>query len=313
MKSAIVTGANGFLGSAVCRELSHKDYDIIALIRDKSSCTDCIADISGLSFLYLSMDQYENISKVIDKRNVDIFFHFAWHGCSGNARSDYRIQVNNIKQSCEAAKQAKLIGCSRFVFAGSIMENEVISTASHNGKMGANTIYSTAKVAADYMTRAILNDSKTEYIPAIISNIYGPGEVSERLINSTIKKLINGEHCSFTTSEQMYDFIYIDDAARAFVDIGEKGVSGKSYYIGNRKPYKLKEYLSMLRDIVAPNMELGIGELGESNVILDYEKIDTYALNEDIGFEPQISFPEGIRLTESWIRKSLYEGGNSLR
>ena len=48
----------------------------------------------------------------------------------------------------------------------------------------------------------------------MISNIYGPGELSPRLVNTSIRKMLKGEHCAFSAGEQIYDFIYITDAAK---------------------------------------------------------------------------------------------------
>ncbi len=67
-----------------------------------------------------------------------------------------------------------------------------------------------------------------------ISNAYGPFEVNLRFINATLRKMLNGAKCNFTAGEQMYDFIYIIDAAKAFIAIGEKGISNKTYYIGSQ-------------------------------------------------------------------------------
>ena len=89
---------------------------------------------------------------------------------------------------------------------------------------GINTLYCSAKVAADYIARTVSGKLGIEYIRAVISNIYGPGEKSPRLINTSLRKLIRGEHCAFSAGEQMYDFMYISDAAKAFVQIGKKGI-----------------------------------------------------------------------------------------
>lgn len=82
-----------------------------------------------------------------------------------------------------------------------IMETDIIP--------GANTIYSTAKITADYMLRTKSYALGIDYIRAIISNIYGPGEDSPRLVNTSLKKMLGGEHCSFSDGTQMYDYIYI--------------------------------------------------------------------------------------------------------
>lgn len=83
------------------------------------------------------------------------------------------------------------------------------------------------------MARAIAGSLGIDYIRAVISNIYGAGEKSPRLINTTIRKLLNGEHCAFSAGEQLYDFIYVTDAAKMFAALGDSGKSNKTYYIGD--------------------------------------------------------------------------------
>ena len=170
-------------------------------------------------------------------------------------------------------------------------------------KPGLNTLYCSAKVAADYMARTIAGNLGVDYIRAVISNIYGPGELSPRLVNTSLRKLLNREHCAFSAGEQMYDFIYITDAAKTFVAIGEKGINNRTYYIGSQEPRPLKEFLLTLRDCVDPGIEIGLGELPFNGVSLTYKEFDINAVKKDTGFIPEISFKDGIEKTIAWIRE----------
>ena len=90
------------------------------------------------------------------------------------------------------------------------MEYEIEAVMKTESTPGINTLYCSAKTAADYMAKTLAGSLGIDYIRAVISNIYGPGERSPRLINISIRKLLRGEHCAFSAGEQIYDFIYIN-------------------------------------------------------------------------------------------------------
>ncbi|WP_027205253.1 NAD-dependent epimerase/dehydratase family protein [Butyrivibrio fibrisolvens] len=306
MKKALVTGANGFVGAAVCKQLALKNYEVIAVIRNQASDISRLAGIPDIRMVYCDLSDIKNLHHVIADRDVDYTYHFAWTGSSGSLRSNYHVQTDCVKYTCDVVKACSEIGCKRFIFAGSIMEYEIQNAVKNEGKLSANTVYSSAKLAADNMARAISNDLGVEYICGIISNIYGPGEKSPRLVNSTIRKLLKGEHCKFSSGEQLYDFIYIDDAARAFTVIGEKGTNNRSYYIGTN-PRKLKEYLQMIKDVINPDILLGFGELPDPITTLSYSEFDVCALENEFDFDSNISFKEGIEATVRYIKENIYE------
>lgn len=304
MKKAIVTGANGFVGTALCNELSSQGIKVIAVVRNEEENIEGIKNIQGISIVYCDLSDFKNLAKIINDRDVDVFYHLAWVGTAGPLRADSDVQLNNVRYACDTVKACADIGCKRFVFASSIMEYEVSAVMNKDDAPNINTLYCSAKVAANYMARTIAGSIGVDYIRAVISNIYGPGETSPRLINTSIRKLLNGEHCAFSAGEQLYDFIYIDDAIKEFVAIGEKGKANKTYYIGSQNPRPLKEFLCELRDVVVPGTEIGLGELPFNGVSLSYKEFDIYSVENDTGFIPEVSFAEGIRKTMEWIKEN---------
>ncbi len=303
MKKVIVTGANGFIGTAVCRELVNRGIEVIAVVRDKNARIEAIRNVQGIRIVYCDLCNFYSLATLISDRDVDAFYHFAWVGSAGLLRGDIDVQLKNVQYTCDTVRACAAIGCRRFIFASSIMEYEIIAAMETDMTPGINTLYSSAKVAADFMARTLAGELELEYIRAVISNIYGPGEISPRLVNTSIRKLLKGDHCAFSTGEQIYDFIYITDAAKAFAAIGEKGIKNKSYYIGSQNPRPLKEFLLSLRDCVNPEVEIGLGEIPFSGVSLSYREFDIYAVEKDTGFVPEISFKEGIENTIAWINE----------
>ena len=308
MKKVLVTGANGFVGSAVCRELVSKGIRVFAVVRDEDSAIGRIGNLDGLEIIYMDLSAIHKLDDIISDRDFDVFYHFAWTGSAGPLRGDYGVQLKNVEYTCNAVKAARKLGCKRFVFAASIMEYEVQKLMETDKKTGINTLYSTAKLTAEYMARAVADHIGIEYVGGVISNIYGPGETSPRLVNTTIRKLQNGEYCKFSPGEQLYDFIYVDDAAKAFYELGEHALPGQSYYVGSSEVRKLKHYLTAIRDVVSPGTEIGLGAIPFDGVSLTYEELDVHALRKQTGFVPSVSFEEGIRRTSQWIREVKNNG-----
>ena len=308
MKKVLVTGANGVVGSAVCRELDSRGIRVSAVVRDEDSAVGRIGDIDGIDIIYMDLSAIHKLHEIVSDRDFDVFYHFAWTGSAGPLRGDYSVQLKNIEYTCNAVKAARKLGCSRFVFAASIMEYEVRKLMETDKKAGINTLYSTAKLAAEYMARAEADHEGIVYVGGVISNIYGPGETSPRLVNTTIRKLQNGDYCTFSPGEQLYDFIYVDDAARAFYELGENALPGRSYYVGSGEIRQLRYYLETIRDVVAPGTEIGLGAIPFDGVSLTYKELDTDALRKDTGFVPAVGFEEGIRRTDLWIREVRKNG-----
>lgn len=302
MKKAIVTGANGFVGTALCRELSARGVQVIAVVRNEDEVISDIVHLDGLRIVYCDLAQFYRLSDIILDRDVDVLYHLAWIGSAGPLRGNVDIQLENVRYACDTVKACAAMNCRRFVFASSIMEYEIDAIMKEDNTPPINTLYCSAKVAADYMSRTVAGSLGVQYIRGVISNIYGPGEKSPRLINSSLRKLLNGEKCAFSAGEQMYDFIFIDDAAKAFVAIGDSGVPNKTYYIGSQNPRKLKEFLIEMKNQVDPAIAIGLGEIPFSGVSLSYTEFDIRAIKNDTGFVPEIDFEEGIGRTIDWIK-----------
>ena len=304
MKKAIVTGANGFIGTALCKELTVQNVEVIAVVRNEEENVSEIEDLPGLRIVYCDLKEFRNLYQRIEERDIDVFYHLAWVGSAGSLRGDCDVQIQNIQYTCDTVRACADMMCKKIVFASSIMEYEIAAVMETEAVPGINTLYSSAKVAADYMARTIAGAIGVEYIRAVISNIYGPGEKSPRLINTSLRKLLAKEHCAFSEGKQMYDFIYITDAAKAFVAIGEKGRRNKTYYIGSQEPKPLKEFLYEMRDQVNPEVELGLGEIPFYGPSLSYQEFDIEAVKKDTGFVPEVSFVVGIRNTIEWLKET---------
>lgn len=300
MKNVLVTGANGFIGKTIVNALLERDYKVVAL---DIKFDEILLENSNITCINVLGKTVESLKDEIPVAKYDCFFHLAWAGTSGPARADYNIQLNNVKIACDYIKLCKDINCKRVVYASSINEMETYEyLQSDDIEPSGGYVYGTGKMAAHLMGETVAKMNNIEFIPVIITNIYGVGEKSARMIYTSIKKLINKEHCSFTAGYQTYDFIYISDAINSIIEVSEKGKAFNRYYIGSGEPKPLREFLIEMKNIVDPEAEIGLGDIPFKGADISYSQFDLKKVEKDTGYKNQISFREGIRMTADYIR-----------
>lgn len=301
MERVIITGANGFIGKNLVSNLTERGIYVTALDiifgdelnnNDLVTCIDCKdKDINEL------LEQLKDV-------NYDCFFHLAWRATSGPDRADYKVQLDNAKLVCDYVVLCKEIKCKRFIYASSINEMETYEyLQSDDIEPSGGYIYGTGKLAGHLIGETVAYQNEVEFIPVIITNIYGAGEKSARMVNTAIRKLLNKEHCSFTEGYQTYDFIYITDAINSVVEVALKGKAFNRYYIGSGKPKPLREFLLEMRDVVDPSAKLGLGDIPFKGVNLNYDQFKLKKVLEDTRYDNKVSFKEGIKLTMDYIVK----------
>lgn len=299
MKKVIVTGANGFVGSALTRELINNGVEVVAL--DMEGHFDNLPDDKMVSFYAFSLNDVFDLREKLMNAQADTFYHFAWAGSAGSARADTELQLKNAQWTVDCMRFAKEIGCTRFVNAGSIMELETIRAAFNAGnKPGLGYVYGSGKLVAHTMCKSVAADIGIDLIWAMITNAYGVGEKSPRMVNTTIQKCIRGESPQFTAGTQNYDFVYIDDVARAFRLIGEKGHPFCEYLIGSSCAKPLKEFLLEMQAAIAPDLEFIFGDIPFTGINQPLDEFDCTKTETDTGFRAEVSFAEGCRRTRDW-------------
>ena len=306
MKKVIVSGANGFVGSALTRELISNGIEVIAL--DMNGHSDNLPQSDKVRFYPFSLDNVSELKEHLEDRDIDTFYHFAWAGSAGPARADTTLQLQNAQWTVDCLRLAKELGCSRFINAGSIMELETIKAVFNAGnKPGLGYIYGSGKLVAHAMCKSVAADIGIDLLWAMITNAYGVGEKSPRMVNTTIQKCIRGESPQFTAGTQNYDFVYIDDVARAFRLIGENGKPFHEYLIGSSNAKPLKEFLLEMQKSIAPDLDFIFGDIPFTGVNQPIEEFDCSITERDTGFRAEISFGEGCRRTRDWWLEVLKE------
>ena len=301
MNNIIVTGADGFVGSYTVQHFLNNGKKVLAL--DMEPEARRLKRHKNLIYRQCDITNIRAMQEMIPQGKYDTFIHFAWAGSAGPARVDYNLQMQNALNTIECLKAAKELGCSRFVCAGSIMEYEVEAFVHSQGsRPGMGYMYSMGKHVAHCMCKSVAANIGIDLLWPMITNAYGVGEFSPRFVNTTLRKIINGEPLKFTAATQNYDFVYVSDVAKAFYLVADKGKPFCEYMIGSGKAKPLKDYIKEMVKVSDYNVDLQFGDIPFTGVNVPLSVYSIHDLENDCGFVPDVSFEEGIKLTMNWLK-----------
>lgn len=295
MKRAVITGATGAIGTALIKELIKQNIEVLVLCREGSERNENIPVSNLVVKKYCDLEQLCSVENDTGKE-YDVFYHFAWAGTTGNARNDMLLQNLNVKYALDAVNAAKRFGCKMFIGAGSQAEyGRVEGVLKPDTPTNPETGYGIAKLCAGQMTRQLALQVGLKHIWVRVLSVYGPNDTPNSMVMSTINKLKQNLVPEFTKGEQMWDYLYSGDAARAFYLLGEKGKDGKTYVLGNGKAQPLKEYIKTIQSVVNPDCEIKLGVIPYADKQVMHLEADISDLKKDVGFEPNMDFEEGIK------------------
>jgi len=308
IKNVIMTGATGMIGVALANYLLEQKIEVTALIRRGSKKTDRLPVHPNLHCVELDLselDQEEALqkSKLLDRKQ-DIFFHFGWDGTFGDSRNDMLLQNDNIRYTLKAVSLAARLGCQVFVGAGSQAEyGRTKEKLSASTPVFPENGYGIAKLAAGQMSRILCQSLHIRHEWARILSVYGPCDMENTMVMSAIRKLASKETPLFSKGEQLWDYLYVKDAARALFLIAKHGKDGAVYPVGSGNTRRLSEYIYAIRDSMDKEGQVSLGAIPYGKNQVMYLCADISQLTKDTGFVPEYTFEEGIQETIEWYRK----------
>lgn len=295
------------IGTALAAQCAAQGREVLAICHRGSRRNEILRKMPGVEVLEADLEQYALLAQRQWEERFDVFFHLAWAGTTGNARNNMALQTDNIRYTLDAAEMAEHMGCRTFIGAGSQAEyGPGEGPLRPDTPAFPETGYGMAKLCAGQMSRRICGDKGIRHIWARVFSVYGPHGGND-MITAALQRLARGEHMSLTAGEQVWDYLYSADAARALWLMAESGIAGKTYVLGSGQSRPLREYLDILYRVVCEEMgrkagTIGLGELPYGEGQLMFLEGDIAELCQDTGFVPRFSFEEGIRETLKTLR-----------
>ena len=302
-KYALITGPTGGVGANLIEELISRGTKVTAVCRPESQRIKTLYGRALLNVVKCPMSELPNLAKNMPPQ--DAFYHLAWGGTTGAARDDMTLQLQNVEDTLIAVRTAKMLGCQVFVGAGSQAEYGFPKGVLYSQTpCKPVTGYGAAKLSAGQMSRVLCTQMGIRHIWCRILSMYGPHDGSNTMVMSVTRTLLKGERPKCTAGEQLWDYIYAKDLARAFRLAAEYGRDGAIYCMGSGESRTLRAYIEAIRDAIDPKLPIGFGEIPYYPNQVMHMQADISDLSADTGYEPCYTFEEGIRETIEWVREN---------
>jgi len=327
MKTILITGGAGFIGSHVIRYFVKKYPEYMIINLDNLTYAGNLANLKDIE----DMPNYKFVKgDIVDEGFVNSLF------------TDFNID-GVIHLAAESHVDRSILNPTEFIFTNivgtinllngargawkdqregklfyQISTDEVYGSLGDTGYFTENTSYdprspySASKASADHLVRAYFHTFNLPVVISNCSNNYGPYQFPEKLIPLFIHNIKNNKPLPvYGKGENVRDWLYVIDHARAIDDVFHKGVRGETYNIGGNNEWKNIDLIKKLIQIV--DQKLG-RQTGTSESLITYVKdraghdlryaIDSSKIQDELNWAPSVDFEEGLTKTVDWYLKN---------
>jgi nucleoside-diphosphate-sugar epimerase len=304
MTTVLLTGATGFIGAAVRQELLRRNVRPLVLLRPGSDPSRLGAFDPQLSFTCASFDAPELIARLAPHR-PDALIHCAWRGVGGADRNAAFQLEENLPLTLATVRLAAATGCRHWVGLGSQAEygnpNQIVT---EDAPARPTTAYGEAKLAAGREALALCARLGLSGTWLRVFSTYGPGDHPRWFIPHVIREFLHDRAPQVTRCEQRWDYLYVDDAARAIVQVARSRSPGV-YNLGSGEAPVLRDTLELIRRECGATVSPAYGAVPYRDDQVFHLQADLRKLTSLIGWTPSVSLDDGIRATVAYERSIL--------
>jgi UDP-glucose 4-epimerase len=300
----LITGATGFIGARIAERLHERGHSLGLLLRNPKPADRAAAIYGACPMIRGDLQSPASYADALRAFRPDTLVHAAWTGVSGADRND-PAQIGNITAIATLLEAAIAAGIESFIGLGSQAEyGPQNRKLDERAPTAPTTLYGQSKLAACGVTGAMCRLKRLRHVWLRVFSVYGPRDNPAWLIPSLIAKLRRGEVPELTECEQIWDFLYIDDAADAVVAVLESPAAAGIFNLGSGDGRPLRDTIMLLRDIVRPGAELGIGHVPYRPDQVMHLEADVTHLRDATGWRPAVELKAGLQATAQWFCRS---------
>jgi len=317
-RTALVTGAQGFIGSWLAERLLDEGAEVVALRRDAPALSRFrIAELEErCDVVQGDLDDYEALLRILNEHSVNLVFHLAAQTIVGTAnRSPLSTFETNVKGTYTLLEACRALGVVGDPLDAVVVASSDKAYGEHEDlpyredhALEPRYPYDVSKACTDLIARSYAYGFDLPVAVTRLANVYGGGDFNfSRIVPDTVRALIRGERPvirSDGTPER--DYLYVEDAVGAYLAITDgidAGVAaGEAFNAGSGRPRSVLDLVRTIARVAGSDVEPEICGSGTPNAEIDRQYVDISKIRERCGWAPSVELDDGVGRTIEWYR-----------
>ena len=309
MTRILVTGASGFIGSNLTRNLIKTEDQVSILMRKKSNLWRINDVISECNVHTVDLLDFEEIRNIISKVKPEIVYHSASFGVYQNQKDISKMtQTNVVGTSNLLMALRENSELERLVNLGSVFEyGSKSNSIKETDPTQPFDSYSVTKVS---QTKLVEEYSRQKKLPAVTLRIFTPYGIIEepgRLISDMMVATVKKKPLKIRSRKSKRDFVYIDDVTSALIKASNKpGIEGEIFNIGSGSATSVEDLVNLVCKVTDINLEVSWPDENQrendkmnANGFADIQKA------KKIDWKPEVSLKDGLSKTYEWFLQNI--------
>ena len=320
-RTALVTGAQGFIGSWLAERLLDEGAEVVALRRDAPALSRFrIAELEErCDVVQGDLDDYEALLRILNEHSVNLVFHLAAQTIVGTAnRSPLSTFETNVKGTYTLLEACRALGVVGDPLDAVVVASSDKAYGEHEDlpykedhALEPRYPYDVSKACTDLIARSYAYGFDLPVAVTRLANVYGGGDFNfSRIVPDTARALIRGERPvirSDGTPER--DYLYVADAVDAYLAVADslarEELRGRAWNAGNGEPIAVRELVARLIAVAGADVEPAIEGEGKPAGEIDRQWLDSGAIRAELGWQPKWSLDDGLAETYRWYMQHL--------
>ena len=278
MKSVLITGSSGFIGSHLSKQLKKSGIKVVSFDRK---------DNFNLS----------NPKDFLDLPKTDTVFHLG--AVSGYKDSNANISLAyevNVAGTINVLEYCRKVGAKCMFPSTYVYKKPHIEHKKETDQTSTSTHYAQTKLLGERLCQFYSRVFKVDTLIMRTSNVYGVGQNDKYIVPVVVNHILNNKKLTLTKPDIERTYIHVSDVVKAYVGLAKvKTKPGEVFNVAGGKPTRLKDLVGLIAKITGKNSQVGYSGLSRLNDV-DKNRFDINKIKNKIKWKPEVSLEAGLKI-----------------